>query len=161
MPAQQLILPNDQVLISGECVRLEMQVGANATEAKMIPGAIVIYDAAENSVKEAAAKANDVIGVIDVDATHDIDDPYAVGENIPILIPNSGTFLALIFLANEDFTQGDTLVTGASGTVAEIAVAALGSQGDVVATAWEAEAGAANKRVICRWNLCPEGAAVA
>jgi len=160
MPAQQLILPAQQVIVHGEYTRVEMQVGANATVAKMIPGAIVIYDAVENSVKEAAAKARGVLGIIDVDATHDIDDTYAVGENIPILIPNSGTFVALIFLANEDFTPGDALVTGASGTVAENAVAALGSQGDIVATAWHAEAGAANVRVVCRWNLCPEGAAI-
>lgn len=161
MPANEIVLPTDKVLIYGEATRVELVVGANATAAKMIPGCIVIYDAAEGAVKEAGAKANDVLGIIDVDATHDIDDTYAVGDQVPILIPNSGSFVALIFLANEDFTQGDTLVTGASGTVAEIAVAALGSQGDIVATAWKAEAGAANVRVVCRWNLCPEGAAVA
>lgn len=154
-------LPTNQVLIYGPANRLEMKVGANATEAKMIPGAIVVYDAAEGSVKEAGAKARDVLGIIDVDPTHKIGDTYAVAENIPILVPLNGTFVALIFLANENFVPGDTLVTGASGTVAEIAVAALGSQGDVVAQAWDTESGAANVRVICKWLHCPEGAAVA
>lgn len=156
-----LTVPAHQVMCQGEAERFEMKVGANATAAKMIPGALVILDTNENEVKEAGAKAHGILGVIDVDATHDIGDNYAVGDNIPILVPHHGSIVALIFLANEDLIMGDTLVSAANGLVAEIAVAALGSQGDIVGTAWCTESGAADKRVLVRWSLCPEGAAIA
>lgn len=154
-------LPLHQVLAHGECTRYEMKVGANATAAKMIPGALVVLDTTENEVKEAGAKAHGIFGVIDVDPTHDVDDAYAVGDNITIIVPNAGALVALIFLANEDFIQGDTLVSAANGLVAEIAIAALGSQGDVIGQAWCTESGAADKRVLVKWHYCPEGAAIA
>lgn len=96
-------LPLHAVLAHGKAEILEMKVGANATAAKMIPGALVILDTTENEVKEAGAKAHGILGVIDVDATHDIGDAYAVGDNIPIIVPHNGSIVALIFLANEDF----------------------------------------------------------
>lgn len=161
MPAQEIILPTNQVLIYGDALKVEMKVGANATAAKMIPGALVILDTVENSVKEAGAKAHGILGVIDVDPTHDIDDNYEVADNIPILIPNEGTFVALIMLANEDLIQGDTLVSAANGLVAEAAIAALGSQGDIVATAWDTCSAAADTRIVARWCYCPEGKAIA
>lgn len=161
MPANALVVPSNQILVYGEYTRVEMKVGANATLAKMVPGAVVIYDAAEGSVKEAGAKAKGVLGIIDVDATHKIGDTYAIGGQVPILIPNRGTFVALWFLANEDFTQGDYLVTAANGLVAEIAVGALGTQGDIVAQAWENEAGSADKLVVCKWLGQAEHAAAA
>lgn len=161
MPANILTVPTNQIVVYGEVTRVEMKVGANATAAQMVPGRLVIYDAAEGSVKEAGAKAKGIIGIIDVDATHKIGDTYAVAAQIPILIPNSGTFVALWFLANENFTQGDYLVAAASGLVAEIAVGALGTQGDLVAQAWENEAGAANKLVVCKWLGQGEHAAAA
>ena len=156
-----LSLPAHQVMVQGKAERFEMKVGANATAAKMIPGALVILDTNENEVKEAGAKAHGIFGIIDVDPTHDIGDAYAVGDNITILVPRNGSIVALIFLANEDFIQGDTLVSAANGLVAEAAVAALGSQGDIVGYAWCTESGAADKRVMVRWHLTPEGKAIA
>jgi len=156
-----LEVPAHQVMCLGKAFRVEMKVGANATAAKMIPGCLVILDTTINECKEAGAAAHGILGVIDVDATHDIADAYAVGDNIPILIPYAGSILALTFLANENFAQGDSLVSAANGLVAEAAIAALGSQGDIVGIAWCTEAGAADKRVLVQWHLCPEGKAVA
>lgn len=166
MPAQEIILPTNAVLIYGEATRVEMKVGANATVAKMIPGALVILDTNENEVKEAGAKAHGILGIIDVDHEHTIGDPYdngdgSVGDNVPILIPNEGTFVALIMLANEDLIQGDVLVSAANGLVAESAIAALGSQGDIVAIAWDTCSAAADTRIVARWCYCPEGKAIA
>lgn len=156
-----LEVPAHQVLVQGKAEHFEVKVGANATAAKMIPGALVILDTTLNEVKEAGAAAHGILGIIDVDATHDIGDTYAVGDNIPIIMPHAGSIVALIFLANEDFAQGDSLVSAANGLVAEAAIAALGSQGDIVGIAWCTEAGAADKRVLVQWHLCPEGKAVA
>jgi|GEM_PF-2790902 len=161
-----LVVPTNQVMCLGKAFRVEMKVGANATPAKMLPGFLVILDTTLDQVKEAGAKAHGILGVIDVDAEHTIGDPYdngddSVGDNVPILIPYDGSILALMFLANEDLVQGDTVVSAADGKIAEAAVAALGSQGDIVGYAWCTESGAADKRVLIRWHLTPEGKAVA
>lgn len=161
MPANEIVLASHKVLIYGEAARVEMKVGANATAAKMIPGALVILDTNEGEVKEAGAKAHGILGVIDVDPTHDIGDNYAVGDQIPILLPNEGSFVALIMLANEDLIQGDRLVSAANGLVAELAVAAMGSQGDIVALAWDTCSAAADTRIVARWCYTPEPAAAA
>lgn len=161
-----LVVPTNQVMAQGTAERFEMKVGANATPAKMLPGTLVILDTTLNEVKEAGAKAHGILGIIDVDHEHTIGDPYdngdaSVGDNVPIIVPHSGSIVSLMFLANENFAQGDALVSAADGKVAEVAVAALGSQGDIIGNAWCTEAGAADKRVLVRWNYCPEGAAVA
>lgn len=161
MPAHIFTPPVGQVLIHGPALRVELKVGANATPAKMIPGALVIYDAAEGSVKEAGAKAHGILGVIDVDPTHDIGDNYTVGDNIPIIVPGQGCFLALILLANEDVIPGDRLVSAANGLVAEQAVGAMGGQGDVVGIAWDTSAVAADARIVVLWNYSYEPAAAA
>lgn len=166
MPAL-IQLPAAKVLIYGEATRVDMKVGDNATLAKMIPGALVILDTNEGEVKEAGAAAHGILGIIDVNHKHTIGDPYddgpgalGINEDIPILIPNQGSFVALIMLGNEDLIQGDTLVSAANGLVAEIAAAALGSQGDIIGTAWDTCSEATDTRVIVRWSLCPEGAAI-
>lgn len=154
-------VPAHAVLIYGDVLRITLKVGANATAAKMIPGALVIYDAVEGSVKEAGAKAHGILGVIDVDPTHDIGDNYAVGAAIPILCPAPGAFLALILLANEDVIQGDRLVSALNGLVAEQAVGAMGSQGDVIGIAWDTSAVAQDARIIVLWSPSYEPAAAA
>lgn len=161
MPANQIVLATNQVVIYGEYTRTEMKVGANATAAKMIPGALVILDTNEGEVKEAGAKAHGILGIIDVDATHKIGDNYEVAENIPILLPNEGTFVALIMLASEDLIQGDRLVSAANGLVAEQAVGAMGSQGDIVGLAWDTCSAASDTRIVVRWAYTPELAAAA
>ena len=156
-----LSLPAHQVLIQGKAERVEVKVGANATAAKMIPGALVILDTTENEVQEAGAKAHGILGIIDVDPTHDIGDAYAVGDNISIIIPQAGCFVALTMLANEDLVQGDRLVSAANGEVAEQAVGTMGSQGDIIGLAWDTVSGAAAVRFIALWCYTPEVAAAA
>jgi len=158
---RNLQLPAHAVLIYGDVLRLDLKVGANATAAKMIPGALVIYDAVEGSVKEAGAKAHGILGVIDVDPTHDIGDTYAVAATVPIIVPAPGSFLALTLLANEDVIPGDRLVSAANGVVAEQAVGAMGAQGDVIGLAWDTSAVAQDARIIVLWSPSYEPAAAA
>lgn len=119
MPAQQLIKPTNQILVYGDKKIIEMKVGSLATVAQMVPGRLVIRDAADNEVKEAGAGAKNFLGIIDVDPTHDIDDTYALGDNLPIIVPTSDTFLKLLLLANENVTQGDELIVAANGKVSK------------------------------------------
>ena len=161
-----LVVPLHQVLIQGKVERVEMKVGATATPAKMLPGTLVILDTNENEIMEAGAKAHGILGIIDVDAEHDIGDPYdngdgTVGDNVPIIVPQSGAFVALRLLANEDIIQGDTLVSAADGLVAEAAIAALGSQGDIVGIGWDTSNVATEARIIVLWCYTPEGKAIA
>lgn len=149
----------NRIVVSGQAIIVPMKVGANATAAKMVPGAWVILDTTENEVKEAGAKAHGVIGLIDTDPTHDIDDAYAVGDLIPIIIGPNGLLVMCILLANEDVIQGDVLVTAANGVTAEKAVGAMGAQGDVVAEAWDTSAVASDVKILARLKLCPELAA--
>ena len=161
-----LIVPTHAIVIHGKVERVEMKVGANATPAKMLPGTLVILDTTENEVMEAGAAAHGILGIIDVDAEHDIGDPYdnglgTVGDNVPIIVPQSSAFVALRLLASEDIIQGDTLVSSTDGVVAEAAVAALGSQGDIVGMAWDTSASvAAEVRIIVLWCYTPEGKAI-
>lgn len=152
---------SNKIQVYGTPIVVEMTVGANATAAKMVPGAFVILDTNSNEVKEAGAKAHGVIGLIDVDATHKVTDNYAVGDPIPIIVGPNGIFVMVLALANENFVQGDTLVTAANGLVAEQAIAALGSQGDVVGEAWEAWNVASDELILARLCIVPEGKAVA
>lgn len=165
MPGLQL--PDHRIVIAGEVIRVEMKVGDNATVAKMLPGTLVILDTTENEVKEAGAAAHGILGIIDVDSEHDIDDPYdngdgTVGDNVPIIVPQSGAFVRLRLLASENIIQGDTLVSGADGVVAEAAIATLGGQGDIVGIAWDTSAGIAEEvPIIVLWCYTPEGKAIA
>jgi len=156
MPAQSLVKATNQIIVFGEFKKVEMKVGANATAAKMIPGTLVIRDTNDNQVKEAGAKAHGIFGVIDVDPTHGMSDNYALGENIPILVPLNGSFLMIRIAANENVTQGDTMVSAADGLIAAHAVGAMGSQGDIVGQVWETWNVAAIEHVLVKWLYTPE-----
>lgn len=134
---QYLVKATNKIHVYGPVLRVEMTVGANATKAKMIPGTIVVYDAAVNAVKEAGVNALSFLGVIDIDATHDMDDTYDVGDNIPILVPAPGAFLMIRMTANENLTQGDLVVVGADGLLVKQIVGAMGTQGAIVGQIWE------------------------
>lgn len=165
MPAQEIILPNDRILIYGEATRVEMKVGVNATLAKMVPGALVILDAAEGSVMETAGKDHGILGIIDVDPTHSLGDPYddgpglltpGEGENIPILIPNEGSFVLLYSVASNNLIMGDRLVAADDGLVDELAAATMGGQGDIVGLCWDTHSAAAITAIVVRWCYTPE-----
>ena len=50
---QWITKPANQVVVSGDPLREEYEIGANATEAQMLPGRVVILDDADGTVKEA------------------------------------------------------------------------------------------------------------
>jgi len=52
---QYLVKPANQVVVAGNPLRLEFEVGANATAAEMLPGRLVIHDTNDGDVKEREA----------------------------------------------------------------------------------------------------------
>lgn len=114
---------------------IEMEVGATATAAKMLPGRAVIFDNADQTIKEAGAKADQIVGVLEVDPAGTLTTAYAVGKPAKVII---GHFLARItLLAAENVTRGDSLVSAADGKFAKLAVGAMGAQGGVVGKSYE------------------------
>ena len=127
--------PANQIVIDGDPIRKEVTIGANATAAKMLPGRFVIHDTDDGDVKEAGAKANNVLGQLDVRADKLESDAYAVGDRAPLL---QGKYLGKVtLLANENVEPGDRLVTAADGKVAKLAVGAAGSTGAIIAVSNE------------------------
>jgi hypothetical protein len=154
-----IVKPANQIVVQGEPVILEMTVGSNATEAKMLAGRIVVPDTAEGTVKEAAAKASNFIGVIDVSADKHESDAYAVGDQVKIITGPSGIILKLTLAAGENVSAGDPLVCAADGKVAKQAAGAMGGQGSVVGKALEASNVTADAEIAVLWNPSTEPAA--
>lgn len=132
---QYLVKPANQVVVAGNPLRLEFEVGANATAAEMLPGRLVIHDTNDGDVKEAGAKARNIIGFLDVAPSKKESDNYAVGDQAMVVVGECVAKLTL--LANESVAPGDLLVAAANGKVAKQAVGAMGSQGMVVGQALE------------------------
>jgi hypothetical protein len=154
---QALQKPANQVIVAGHPLRVEMEIGATATAAKMLPGRVVIFDNAEQTVKEAAAKADGNVGFLDVASDKLESDAYAVGGQAMIVI---GECIAkLTLLAAENVTRGDKLVTAADGKVAKQAVGAMGAQGAVIGTAWESSNVTVDAEILVHWNPGHEPAA--
>lgn len=129
--------PSNQILALELGARVvEMEVGANATEAKMLPGRAVIFDDVDQTIKEAGAKADQIVGILEVDPAGTLTTSYAVGSAAKVII---GHFLARItLLASENVSRMDSLVTAADGKFAKLAVGAMGAQGGVVGKSYEA-----------------------
>lgn len=156
---QFLVKPANQVVVTGDPLRLEYEVGPNATAAKMLPGRVVIHDAEAGAIKEAGAKAHGIVGFLDVAPDKKESDNYAVGEQVMVV---KGECIAkLTLLANENVVLGDKLVTAADGKVAKLAVGAMGAQGDVVGTAEEASNVAQDAEILVHWKPSHEPAAAA
>jgi hypothetical protein len=156
---QGIVKPTSQVVASGNPLSVEMEVGANATAAKMLPGRVVIFDDVDQTVKEAGGKAANEVGFLDVIEGNKKTDAYAVGDQAPVVL---GECLAVLtLLANENVTRGDALVTAADGKLAKLAVGAIGSQGRVVAYAWETSNVATDAEILVHWKPCSEPAAAA
>ena len=127
--------PANQILIAGNPIYLEAEIGANAIPAEMVAGRFVIHDTNDGDVKEAGAKALNVLGQLDVAGDKKESDAYAVGEQARLL---TGVYKGKVtLLAGENVAPGDRLVTAANGKVAKLAVGALGAQGSVIAVALE------------------------
>ena len=156
---QAVVKPSNQIVAYGDPLIVEMEVGANATIAKVVPGRVVIFDDADQTVKEAGAKAVNVVGFIEVSADGTKTTQPAVGDQVPIVI---GECLAVLtLLANENVTRGDALVTAADGKLAKQAVGAMGSQGSVVAYSWETSNVASDAEILVIWRPSAEPAAAA
>lgn len=156
---QAIVKPSNQIVAFGNPLSVEMEIGANATVAKVVPGRVVIFDDADQTVKEAAAAADNVVGFIEVSPDGTKTTQPAVGDQVPIVI---GECLAVLtLLANESVTRGDPLVTAADGKLAKQAVGAMGAQGSVVAHAWETSNVATDAEILVLWHPSAEPAAAA
>ena len=154
---QYLVKPANQVVVAGNPIRIEMEVGANATEAKMLPGRLVIHDTTDGCVKEAGAAADNIVGFLDVAADKLESDNYAVGDQAQVVI---GECIAkLTLLAGENVAPGDPLVAAADGKVAKQAVGAMGGQGSVVGWALESSNVTVDAEILVHYNKSAEPAA--
>jgi hypothetical protein len=154
---QGLVKPSNQIVGYGNPLRTEMDVGAPATAAKMIPGRVVILDNADLTVKESGAKEKGWVGILDVTPGKLRTTAYAVGDQVMII---EGECYALLTLkASENVTRGDKLVTGADGLVAKQAVGAMGAQGRVIGETMETSNVTVNAEIWVHWNPSHEPAA--
>ena len=156
---QGIIKPTSQIVALGNPLTVEMEVGANATAAKMLPGRVVIFDDVDQTVKEAGAKAANEVGFMDAVADHKKTGAYAIGYQVPVVLGEC--LAALTLLANENVTRGDALVTAADGKLAKLVVGAMGSQGRVIAYAWENSNVVTDAEVLVHWKPGSEPAAAA
>jgi hypothetical protein len=156
---QGVVKPSNQIVAYGDPLLVEMEIGANATAAQMVAGRVVIFDDADQSVKEAGAAAANIVGFLEVDPAKKKTDNYEVGDQAKVVI---GECLAVLtLLANESVTRGDALVTAANGKLAKQAVGAMGAQGQVVAYAWESSNVAEDAEILVHWKPSGEPAAAA
>ena len=154
---QAVVKPANQIVAFGDPLAVEMEVGANATAAKMLPGRVVIFDDVDQTVKEAGAKATVETGFLEVAPNKKKADAYAVGDQVKVII---GECLAVLtLLASENVTRGDDLVTAADGKLAKKAVGAMGAQGSVVAKAWESSNVTTDAEILVHWRPSAEPAA--
>jgi hypothetical protein len=154
---QWLVKPANQVIAYGDPLRLEHEIGANATPASMLPGRVVIFDDADGTVKEAGAKAHGIVGFLDVAPDKLESDHYAVGDQA--MVVKGHCIAKLLLLASENVTRGDKLVTATGGKLAKLATGAMGSQGDVVGTAHESSNVTVDAEILVEWNPSHEPAA--
>jgi len=156
---QGVVKPSNQIIAYGDPLMVEMEIGANATAAEMKAGRVVIFDDADQTVKESGAAAANVVGFLEVDPAKTKSTAYAVGDQAKVVI---GECLAVLtLLANESVTRGDALVTAANGKLAKQAVGAMGAQGQVVAYAWESSNVAQDAEILVHWKPSGEPAAAA
>jgi len=154
---QGVVKPSNQIVAYGDPLGVEMEVGANATEAKMLAGRVVIFDDVDQTVKEAGAKATNVVGFLEVDPAKTKTDNYEVGDQAKVVV---GECLAVLtLLASENVTRGDPLVTAADGKLAKQAVGAMGAQGQVVAHTWESSNVTVDAEILVHWKPSAEPAA--
>lgn len=115
-----VILPDNDV-VSGNYRTERLAIGANATLAKMLPGAAVQRDINDHDVKEATANC-DIIGYLGYGMAHSKykpatrDTAYAArGDEVPV--HNGGGFPVRARCVSASLTKADMLTTDASGLV--------------------------------------------
>jgi len=130
--------PTNRILSGPEWVEItEWEVGANATAAQMVPGRFVIDDTTDGDVKEAGAKADNVLGVLEVNSGMLVTDAYAVGDACNVIMMPGARVVLTFTSGGGAVSPGDCLVTVANGKVEKQGVGAMGGQGSVVARALE------------------------
>lgn len=154
---QGLIKPANQVIVSGNPLTVEMEVGANATAAEMLPGALVIFDTVAQTVQEADDESAGDVGVLDVVAGKLKTTAYAVGDQAPVIFGDCIVLMKL--LASENVGLGDPLVSAGDGKLKKLAVGAMGAQGRVIGYAWEASNVTTDAVIMV--HFCPSAEAAA
>jgi hypothetical protein len=154
---QGIVKPTNQIVAAGDPLTIEGEVGANATAAKMLPGRVVIFDDADQTWKEAGAKADGEVGFLDVVADHKTTDAYAVGDQAPVVLGEC--LMVGVLLASENVSRGDPLVGAADGKFAKQAVGAMGAQGKVLGYAWESSNVTTDASILIHWKPDSEPAA--
>jgi hypothetical protein len=149
--------PSNQVLAAGDPLRVEMEIGANATAAKMLAGRVVVFDDADQTVKECGAEEVGDVFILDVQPDELEATAYALGDQAMVIVGDCIAKLTL--LASENVTRGDPLVTAADGKVAKQAVGAMGAQGKVIGYAWESSNVTTDAEILVHWCPATEPAA--
>ncbi len=138
MSPQYLTKPANSVLAAGDPLILELEVGANATAAKMLAGRVVIHDTTDGDVKEAGSKALNPLGVLmekpdELEAT-----AYAVGDQARVIVGGKAIVkLKITSTGSGSVAPGDWLVCAADGKVSKVAVGTMGGQGARIGQAYE------------------------
>jgi len=141
MPQLPFTKPANQILISpDDALVVELEVGANATAAEMLPGIVVIADTNAQDVQESGAEAHAYYGVLEVRSDMLITDHYAVGDQCRVIM--GPAIVQVLVKTGEDINIGDRLITGGDGLVVEQAAGALGEQGATIGYALEDSGGA-------------------
>ena len=108
----------------------QLQIGANATAAKMLPGVAVIFDVNDHDVKECGA-AGAAIGVLGYAEANPNFKPatqltaYAVGDSVPVY---NGPGRVYAYLT-ETIVKGEPLVLAADGKFSKAAAITIVASG--------------------------------
>jgi hypothetical protein len=159
MPQFIATLPTNTVVAGGKPVIKEYVVGANATPAKMVAGRIVIFDTVEYAVKEAGAAAHGVIGVLMEKPDEALDAAYAVGDVCRVITGGEDVIVRVLEVQNGGaINPGTSITTAADGKVAIAAVAAVGSQGDIIGEGVKiyADPASADTAIVMKLKIIPE-----
>jgi len=137
MPQNPFTKPANRILISpANALVAEFEVGANATAAEMIPGAVVINDTNAQDVKESGDEPHAVVGILECAEDMLYTDHYAVGDQCPVIM---GPAICQVRLkASENISIGDRLRAMDNGLAAELATGVIGAQGATIGYALEA-----------------------
>ena len=132
--------PNNDV-VQGNYLTEQLKIGANATAAKMLPGALVVKDTNDYDVKESPADGAVIgwLGYGKANANYkpeNRDTAYAVGDYAPV--HNGSNFRVRAIVSNATIAKGTPLKPAAGGLLQ-----AASDEGDlVVARAAESVASA-------------------
>jgi hypothetical protein len=149
---QGLVKADNQIVVSGDPIRLEFEVGVHATAVKMLPGRIVIFDDTDICVVESGDEADNFVGILDVradvlEATH-----FAVGDQVMVITGPGGIVVKLLLLGGQNVTRGDRLVCGGDGKVKKLAVGLMGAQGSPIGIALESSNVTTDAEILVLWR---------